>query len=214
MHVLITAGPTREYFDSVRYISNGSTGKMGFAIAEAAAARGHKVTLVTGPVALADIPGVDLVRVTTAQEMLEAASAAFAACDAAIMTAAVCDYRPEKTSKTKLKKTGDSMTVTLVPCPDILAELGKKKGDRVVVGFAMEDTLHHTHAEQKLIRKNCDAIVLNSVTTVGQTDASVEVFRADLGWTAPIMANKQVIGDKLVKMVEELSTGKQASVRG
>ena len=131
MHILITAGPTVEYLDSVRFISNGSSGKMGYAIAAAAARLGHKVTLVSGPVNLPPVRGVRMVRVTTAMEMLGEARTAFRSADAAVFAAAVCDYRPSRRFPGKTPKKKDGFALKLIPNPDIAATLSRRKGRRI-----------------------------------------------------------------------------------
>ncbi len=205
MRILITAGPTREFFDTVRFISNPSSGKMGYALAACAARRGHGVVLVSGPVSLAKPPGVDVVSVESAQEMCDAATSAFERCDAAIMTAAVCDYRPTRRLDHKLKKQNRMRPIQLQPTTDICAFLGKIKGNRVVVGFAMEDHDEHDHAEAKLRRKRCDAIVLNGLDNVGSDNATIEILRADQGWSRPIRGAKSEIAEKIVQLTEEIS---------
>ena len=132
MRLLLTAGPTREYLDPVRFLSNASSGKLGYAIAAAAAKRGHAVELISGPVELQPPRGVKVTHVVTSQEMFQAASSIFPRCDAAIMAAAVCDYRPAKRSTKKLKKTGDALTVTFRPTQDIAAHLGRRSEERRV----------------------------------------------------------------------------------
>lgn len=163
--ILVTAGPTYEDIDPVRFIGNCSSGKMGFAIAEEAAARGAEVTLVTGPVALeVSDPSIKRVDVRSAKQMLEASRSAFENCDLAILSAAVADYAPESCADSKIKreKTGD-MTLRLVRNPDIAATLGNDKGDRVLVGFALETDNERENALVKMKNKNLDMIVLNSL---------------------------------------------------
>ncbi len=163
--ILVTAGPTYENIDPVRFIGNYSSGKMGFAIAEEAASRGAEVTLVTGPVALlASNPMIKRVDVRSAKQMLEEAQKAFPECDAAILSAAVADYAPEEYHDTKIKRENtDGMTLRLVKNPDIAAHLGAEKGDRVLVGFALETDHEIEHALDKMKRKSLDMIVLNSL---------------------------------------------------
>jgi len=204
MRILITAGPTREYFDSVRFISNPSTGKMGYAIAEQAVRRGHEVVLVSGPVALQAPQGVTLHGVTSAAEMFDASVAAFETCQAAIMTAAVCDYRPESRLPHKLAKQDRVRSIELKPTADICWHLGSIKGDRVVIGFAMEDHDHHAHAASKLARKHCDAMVLNGIGNVGSDDAVVEILHVDTGWAAPIRGTKAAVAEHVVLLAEQL----------
>lgn len=164
--VLITAGPTRERIDQVRYLSNFSSGKQGYALAQQAQELGAKVILVSGPVELPAPPGVELVRVESAQEMLEAVQARFACCQLAIFCAAVADFRPADCHAGKLKKEdcGPQLSLNLVRNPDILAWAGQHKGpQQTVVGFALEAQDAARHAEDKLRRKNCDWLVLNEV---------------------------------------------------
>jgi phosphopantothenoylcysteine decarboxylase/phosphopantothenate--cysteine ligase len=164
-HILVTSGPTREPIDPVRYIANHSSGKQGHAIATAAAALGARVTLVSGPVRLADPPGVGVVRVETARDMLQACEAALPA-DAAVFAAAVADWRVAHDAGQKIKKTGDGPpTLTLVENPDILATLSRAANrPAVVVGFAAETEHVIEHAKAKLQRKGCDLIVANDVS--------------------------------------------------
>jgi phosphopantothenoylcysteine decarboxylase/phosphopantothenate--cysteine ligase len=207
LRILITAGPTREYFDSVRFISNPSSGKMGYAIADAARARGHQVTLVTGPVALRPPPGVCTIPVETAAEMAAAARNAFVHCDAAVFTAAVCDYRPARRAKLKLPKSGRAMSVRLVPTEDIAATLGRIKGRRMTIGFAMEDHSARAHAVRKLNRKHCDAIVLNGPENVGGDSARVEFLVRGARWQRWPAGTKKDVARRLVRALESLARG-------
>ncbi|MBI3961607.1 MAG: bifunctional phosphopantothenoylcysteine decarboxylase/phosphopantothenate--cysteine ligase CoaBC [Deinococcus sp.] len=166
-HLLATAGPTHEFWDPVRFVSNPSSGRMGLAVAEEALARGAQVTLVCGPIALAPPTAAKVVQVTSALEMQQAVETAFDSCDAVVMAAAVSDYRFAQTETHKHKKTGESETVTLLPNPDILASLGKRKGQKVLVGFAMETGNGLAAAQEKLRRKHLDLIVLNDLRTPG-----------------------------------------------
>lgn len=166
--VLITAGPTYEAIDPVRFIGNYSTGKMGFALAEECAARGADVTLIAGPVNLKTVnPGINRIDVTSAQQMYEAAMKHFPGSDAAILCAAVADFTPVQTSDTKIKRKGE-ITLTLKPNPDIAASLGAiKRPDQRMVGFALETNDEFSNAQDKLERKNLDFIVLNSLRDDG-----------------------------------------------
>ncbi len=162
--VVVTAGPTREPLDPVRFISNRSSGKMGYALARAAARRGAQVTLVSGPTALAGPEGVRTVPVVTAQEMHGAVLAEFDTATAVFMAAAVADYRPRSASGHKMKRSGDSLRPEFVPNPDIVAELGARKRHQTVVGFAAETESLLENARGKLHRKNLDLLVANDVT--------------------------------------------------
>lgn len=172
MRFLITAGPTREPLDPVRYLSNRSSGKMGYAIAAAALEKKHEVILVSGPVALAAPSGAELVRVTTGDEMFAAVSARFARCDVFVMCAAVCDYKPVRSAPGKMKKERTPFSLELEPTRDILASLTSRPHDCFVVGFAAETEALEANAQRKLAEKNCDLLVAN------------DVGRADIGMDA------------------------------
>ena len=165
--VLVTAGPTCEDIDPVRFISNRSSGKMGYSVAEAAARRGAKVILISGPTALETPEGVERVDVRTAEEMLRAVQARFSAASIAIFAAAVADYRPAEAATAKIKRKNEALTIRLEPNPDILATVAKEKGDRLVVGFAAETDHVAENAREKLTQKNADLIVANDVTVEG-----------------------------------------------
>ena len=169
--ILITAGPTREALDPVRYLTNRSSGKMGYALAEVAAGRGARVILVSGPVHLDPPSGVDLVRVTTAGEMRDAVFANLETATVVIKCAAVADFRPSVESKQKIKKTAARVSLELEPTVDILAELGRKRGDWLLIGFAAETENLREEARRKLETKNCDMVVAN---LVGQKDTGFE----------------------------------------
>jgi len=165
--ILITAGPTEEPIDPVRYVSNRSSGKMGYAIARVGRRRGADVTLVTGPVALAAPPGVRVVPVTSAREMQKAAEEAFATATVLVSAAAVADYRPRRALAQKLKKAAATLALDLDRNPDILRDLAARKGRRLVVGFAAETHDLGAEARRKLREKRCDLIVANDVTAPG-----------------------------------------------
>jgi phosphopantothenoylcysteine decarboxylase/phosphopantothenate--cysteine ligase len=161
--VLITAGPTQEPLDPVRYISNRSSGKMGYALAEAAAARGARVILISGPVHLAAPRGVEVIPVRTAAEMRQKVLDNLAPAGIVVKAAAVADFHLSKVPEQKVKKTAARMSLELDPTPDILAELGRKKGDRLLIGFAAETQNLHQESRRKLESKNCDMVVGNLV---------------------------------------------------
>jgi phosphopantothenoylcysteine decarboxylase/phosphopantothenate--cysteine ligase len=168
LRVLVTAGPTQEALDPVRMLTNRSTGKMGIAMAEAAAARGANVTLILGPTHLSDPAGVKTVRVTTAEEMRAAAMAAFETADIVVAAAAVSDYRPASPSAQKVKKAEGPASIALERTPDILAEMGRnKRPGQILVGFAAETENLIGNARAKLAAKNLDAVVANDVTREG-----------------------------------------------
>ena len=161
--ILITAGPTQEAIDPVRVITNRSSGRMGYAIAEKAAARGARVILVSGPVALAPPIGVEVQRVESAEQMKNAVLAQLDAASIFIGVAAVADYRPTNPAAQKLKKTASRLSIELEPTTDILAEVGRQKGDRIVIGFAAETENLAAEGKRKLEAKNCDMVVANLV---------------------------------------------------
>jgi phosphopantothenoylcysteine decarboxylase/phosphopantothenate--cysteine ligase len=162
--VAITAGPTREAFDPVRFVGNASTGAQGIALAREALLRGAEVTLILGPTQLEPPAGARTVRVTTARDMLDAALEHAVGADLTIAAAAVSDWRPVESSPIKLKKGDGDLTVRLARNPDVLAELARRKGNTFLVGFAAETNDHEANAREKLARKNLDAIVLNDVS--------------------------------------------------
>ena len=164
--VLVTAGPTREDIDPVRYVTNRSSGKMGYAVAAAAAQRGAKVVLVSGPTGLCTPAGAERIDVTTAEEMLRAVQSRFGDCSMAIFAAAV-DYRPAEKSNNKIKRGKEALLLRLEANPDILATVAKNKGDRIVVGFAAETENVAENARKKLTQKNADLIVANDVSAEG-----------------------------------------------
>lgn len=180
MRLLVTAGPTREYLDPVRYLSNRSTGTLGYCIASAAARRGHQVTLITGPVALAPPAGVTVVQIVSAADLAREVLSAWPECDAVVMTAAVADYTPANVAAQKIKKTGQPMVVTFVPTTDVLAELGRRKQPaQRIMGFSLETSDGLAEARRKLLEKNCDFMVLNSPANFGDVRATVTVLCRD-----------------------------------
>jgi phosphopantothenoylcysteine decarboxylase/phosphopantothenate--cysteine ligase len=209
MRILVTAGPTREFFDTVRFISNPSSGKMGYALARAAKRRGHDVVLVSGPVALSPPNDVEVVNVVSASEMSRACKSVFTDCAAVIMTAAVCDYRPEYRLDHKLKKQAKLRAIKLLPTEDILATLGRRKGGRVLIGFAMEDRAAHRHAESKLRRKNLDAIFLNGPENIGGSRATMELLLAGGEWQTWPPGTKSALATKVVRLAERLVEERQ-----
>ena len=213
MKVVVTAGPTRERWDAVRYLSNRSSGKMGFALAGEAARRGADAVLVSGPAVLADPPGVRVVRVESAAEMYEAVKREWADAHALIMAAAVADYRPVDPSARKHKKGDGPLAVELERTTDILAELSGDKGSRILVGFAAETEEVLERAKEKLIRKGMDFIVANRVS--GDEDAmGADASRAwiiDRSETEalPVLEKGVLAGrilDRLAKMWQNIST--------
>lgn len=166
--ILVTAGPTYEAIDPVRFIGNHSSGKMGIYIAEEAARQGAEVTLVCGPSSIPSDAAVKRIDVVSAQQMHDATVPRFADADIAILSAAVADYRPSTVAAQKIKKKDAALTISLEPTPDILAMLGKEKhGGQILVGFALETENALANAQEKMQRKNCDLMVMNSLADVG-----------------------------------------------
>lgn len=176
-HLLITSGPTRQYLDPVRYLTNASSGRMGQALSEAALEAGHRVTIVTGPVDVRYPSEAEVIEVITTDEMLSAAQSSFKTCDGAIGVAAPCDYRPRQVAAQKLAKTGQPLLVELIETPDIIGALGRaKRASQWVVAFALETADHHRRALRKLKRKSCDLIVVNSASAMDAVDTHIEVL--------------------------------------
>jgi phosphopantothenoylcysteine decarboxylase/phosphopantothenate--cysteine ligase len=183
LHVVVTAGPTREYIDPVRYLSNESSGRMGFELAKAAVRAGHRVTLVAGPVNLDTPRGVTRVDVVSARDMLAALKAAFSDADALFMAAAVADFRPARKIAGKWKKKEETrsaggVSLELVENPDLLRTVARKKGHRRVIAFALETGDGERRAAAKLVKKNADWIVLNGASALNSSESAVTVLDA------------------------------------
>jgi phosphopantothenoylcysteine decarboxylase / phosphopantothenate---cysteine ligase len=215
--VLVTAGPTCEDLDPVRYITNRSSGKMGYAVAEAAARRGARVVLVSGPTTLDTPGGVERVSVRTALEMEQAVRQHFSRATIGIFAAAVADYRPAEPLSQKLKRSKDPLTLKLEPNPDILASFAKEKGARFVVGFAAETDHVAENARKKLSAKNADLIVANDVTQDGagfDLDTNVVTLLARDGrdLALPKMTKREV-AERILDEVVRLRSGLRAAVQ-
>jgi phosphopantothenoylcysteine decarboxylase/phosphopantothenate--cysteine ligase len=214
MRIAITAGGTREYIDPVRFISNASSGRMGYALARAALKAGHDVTLITAPTALKPPAGAGVVPVESAAQMFDAVKEHFPQCDCLIMAAAVSDYTPARPSRTKLKKQAARLTLELKPTRDILKWAGKHKnqsratghGSRILVGFALEDRDLRANAERKLREKNLDMIVANAPAAIDAERTTVHIKRLDMEWIQVTEAPKATIAAKIVSLL----TGRRA----
>lgn len=207
--VMVTAGPTYEKIDPVRFIGNYSSGKMGYAIAAAFAARGADVTLVSGPVTLPAPAGVKRVDVESAREMYNVATACFPDTDIAVMCAAVADFAPAQTAVSKIKRGTDGMTLQLVPNPDIAAALGKmKKPGQILAGFALESDNEEANARHKLEKKNLDFIVLNSLADKGACfggdNNKVTVISRSGDIKACPMKSKSEVAEDIVTYISEM----------
>lgn len=202
MRILITAGPTREYVDDVRFLSNASSGRMGYSIAAAAIAAGHEVILVTGPVDLPVPDGAKATQIETTDELRMSCLELFPRCDGVIATAAVCDYRPRERVQGKITKTGDPIVLELVETSDVLAELGQQKDHRWVVGFALESQDPRNNAMRKLRMKHCDCIVLNDTSAISSMENSVEILSPDAETLARFTGLKTKIARQLIEFIE------------
>jgi len=205
MKFLITAGGTRERIDPVRFISNASSGKMGYALAEAAIDAGHEVVLITAAKGLKAIEGARVVNVESAGEMFEAVKKEFGKCDCLVMAAAVSDYMPCSPAKNKIKKSDDSIVIVLKATEDILKWAGehKEKG-QLIVGFALEDKDVRRRAEGKLESKKLDMIVANTPAAIGAEKSCLEIKAPTGQWRTLPRASKAVNSRKIVKAIEQL----------
>ena len=206
--VLLTAGPTREALDPVRFVSNPSSGKMGFALAKAAARRGARVMLVAGPVSLSDPLHVEVHRVESAAEMADCVQALLPAADIVIKTAAVADYRPVHTAEHKIKKSEGRLSVAFERTTDILQSIGRQKAHRVLVGFAAETRQLRDNARQKLEAKNLDMIVANRIGEAGSgfevdTNKAILIYRDGREEALPVMS-KDALGHELFNRITAL----------
>lgn len=214
MKVVVTAGPTREFIDPVRFISNRSTGRMGYAIASAFAGKGHEVTLISGPAALTRPDLVGMVEVVSAADMLDAVMAEFPVCDCLVMTAAVADWRPVRRSDSKMKKGTASMTIELEATRDILREVSAVRQSQILAGFAAETGDPSDEARRKLSAKGLDVIFANDVSASDSgfevdTNRIVCITRDGSEEEWPLMTKKDA-GLKIAEVVERLHDARNA----
>ncbi|MDN5365404.1 MAG: phosphopantothenoylcysteine decarboxylase / phosphopantothenate---cysteine ligase [Thermacetogenium sp.] len=217
IHVLVTAGPTREPLDAVRFLSNYSSGKMGYALAEEAKERGARVTLISGPTKLEPPQGVNLISVQTAEEMFNAVKENFAAADVVIKAAAVADFRPRWVTSGKIKKESADLLLELERTPDILAYLGQNKSNQILVGFAAETEDLLVNAREKLARKNLDMIVANDLTEEGagfdvDTNVATILFPEGEAVELPRLTKKELAGvilDQVAKLLRRTKEDKR-----
>ena len=175
--ILITSGPTRQYLDPVRYLTNASSGRMGRALVEAAVEHGHEVAVISGPVSVTYPDKAQVIDVVTTDELLDACQREFPSCDGVIAAAAPCDYKPVKIQTQKIAKTGDPLTLHLIETPDVIATLGENKRPKQwMVGFALETEDQHFRALVKLEKKSCDLMVLNGPEAMDSLENSVEII--------------------------------------
>lgn len=201
--ILITSGPTRQFIDPVRYLTNASSGRMGRALAEAAIALGHEVVVVSGPVDI-DYPSrARVVPVVSTEEMLQAACGEFDKCDGLIGAAAPCDYRPVRVESHKIAKTGQPIDLHLVETDDVVATLGERKGRRWVVGFALETEDHRLRALVKLEKKFCDLMVSNGPQAISAYDNEVEVITRAGEVIAQLRGSKEDVAAQILEIIEQ-----------
>ena len=202
--ILITSGPTRQYLDPVRYLTNASSGRMGKALVEAALALGHEVVVVSGPVETTYPPEAEVVPVISTEEMLAACRERFPKCDGLIGAAAPCDYRPMKIEQQKIAKTGGPLELHLVETPDVVATLGaEKRPDQWVVGFALETQDQRFRALVKLEKKSCDMIVINGPEAMNAPDNNVDVLDRGGKVVASLAGSKESVAAGILKIIEE-----------
>lgn len=204
MHIVITAGGTREYIDPVRFISNAGSGRMGFALARAAMKAGHTVTLITAPTALKAPGGASVVNVVTSDDMFRAVKETFETCDCLIMTAAVSDYKPASVSKNKIKKQQTELSIKLKPTTDILKWAGRhKRPGQILVGFALEDTNLLENAEDKLKRKNLDMIVANAPAAIAAEKSTVHIKTRGGDWQTIENLSKFASAKRILRLIAD-----------
>ncbi len=202
-HILITSGPTREYLDPVRYLTNASSGRMGAALALAAVEKGHQVTVVSGPVSISYPPQVQLVPVVTTEEMLRACQEVFPQCDGLIGAAAPCDYRTRRVSPGKIQKTGQPLLLELIETPDVVATLGRQKKHQWMVGFALETDDQRFRALTKMEQKSCDLMVLNGPEAMQAETNSVEVLDRSGHTVARLQGTKLQVARGLLQIIQQ-----------
>ncbi|MDX1929220.1 MAG: phosphopantothenoylcysteine decarboxylase [Pirellulaceae bacterium] len=203
--ILITSGPTRQYLDPVRYLTNASSGRMGAALADSAIARGHQVVIVTGPVQVQYPSAAQVVEVDTTDEMLAAVLKHFPACDGLIGAAAPCDYMPRKISSDKITKSGQPIQLELIETPDIVATAAQKKlPHQWVVGFALETEDLRFRAIVKMQRKCCDMMVSNGASAINSLTNEVEILAADGTTIAYASGDKRTVANAIIQATETL----------
>ena len=202
--ILITSGPTRQYLDPVRYLTNASSGRMGAALAAAAVGQGHEVIVVTGPVNV-EYPARAQVRsIVSTEDLLAVCQELFPTCDGVIGAAAPCDYRPLRVEQHKIAKTGQPLLLQLVETPDVMATLGAtKRPGQWLVGFALETDDQRFRALTKLERKSCDLIVLNGPAAMDAADNQVEIFDKSGAVIAAVAGSKQTVATRIMQVIQQ-----------
>lgn len=202
--ILITSGPTRQYLDPVRYLTNASSGRMGRALAAAALELGHEIIVVSGPVTVEYPPGVEVISVISTDELLEVCRRVFPGCDGLIGAAAPCDYRPVRVETRKIAKTGEPLLLQLVETPDVVATLGaEKRPHQWLVGFALESDDQRFRAITKLERKSCDLMVINGPAAMDSVENSVEVIDRTGHVLASFRGKKEEVARGILTIVQQ-----------
>ncbi|MEX2174711.1 MAG: phosphopantothenoylcysteine decarboxylase [Pirellulaceae bacterium] len=200
--ILVTSGPTRQYLDPVRYLTNASSGRMGRALVAAALEAGHEVVVVSGPVAVDYPPGAEVHAIISTEELLAACQRLFPTCNGAIGAAAPCDYRPRRVAEHKLTKTGEPLMLELIETPDVMATLGAtKRPDQWLVGFALETDDQRFRALTKLEKKSCDLIVLNGPAAMDALDNQVEVLNRAGSVVASVGGTKEAVAREILRAI-------------
>lgn len=200
--ILITSGPTRQYLDPVRYLTNASSGRMGAALAATALVRGHEVVIVSGPVDVEYPAAATTIDVVSTEEMLAACQQVFDQCDGVIGVAAPCDYRPVKIADNKIAKTGQPLALNLVETDDVIATLGQRKGHRWMVGFALETEDPRLRALAKLEKKSCDLMVLNSPEAMHSLENNVEIMNSAGEVIAAFSGTKVAVARSIFDLID------------
>jgi phosphopantothenoylcysteine decarboxylase/phosphopantothenate--cysteine ligase len=202
--ILITSGPTRQYLDPVRYLTNASSGRMGRALAAAAIELGHEVVVVSGPVNIDYPPRAEVRQIVTTDELLAACQELFPACDGVIGAAAPCDYRPVRVEEHKIAKSGQPLVLNLVETPDVMATLGaSKRAGQWLVGFALETDDQRFRAMAKLERKSCDLMVLNGPSAIDAADNQVEVIDTSGAVIGSYAGSKDSVARGILQVIQD-----------
>jgi len=202
--ILITSGPTRQYLDPVRYLTNGSSGRMGIALASAALELGHEVVVVSGPINLTYPDEAEVIDVISTEEMLETCRNVFPQCDGLIGAAAPCDYRPVKVEQQKIAKTGQPLGLHLIETPDVVATLGAEKREgQWLVGFALETEDQRFRAITKLEKKSCDLMVLNGPEAMHSLENQIEILDPDGNVVLSATGKKEAVAKEILRVINE-----------
>lgn len=202
-HILITSGPTREYLDPVRYLTNASSGRMGAALAAAAIELGHRVSIVSGPVETVYPSEAEVIAVTTTEQMAHECLRLFPRCDGMIAAAAPCDYRPKTVAQRKLQKTGDGLMLELVETTDIVAAVAAERHEQWIVAFALETHEAHAHALEKLRRKNCDLICVNGPSAIQSSATEVTILDRSGTAIVQLTGQKTEVARGILEVIEQ-----------